>query len=400
MHKQIFCQKLFDTSLGNSIHKARKKCLSRFIGDLLDYDINLSVTEIGKKLSSSSSVKSKIQAANYLVGNKKLAFQVPLIYKGLANFFWGDTKELTLIIDWSGSCSEKLHTLAASIVGHGRSIPLYHQVFCESQLGNQLAHEQFLQTLRDIIPFHIKVTIITDAGFRSPWFREVISYGWDVIGRIYSGFSFQKDGEKNWMNLNEVDFGGVGKAYSLGKGKIGKTKSVSGYVYTYREKLSGKFHKKNPYPDHEKQYSNYYNNGWIIFSTIEKSPHFIVKYYKKRMQIEQHFKDIKNQELGLGLRQNQSQTIERITMLWFLACLILIISWWFGLMIETTNQHWRYQANTIKNKRVRSFLHLARMLYRHEPHLLDWNKFMEIIPLLKQQYHSFIDLGIIYCANK
>lgn len=61
MHKQTFCQKLFDTSLGTSIHKARKKCLSRFIGDLLDYDVVL----IGKKLSSSSTVKSKIQAANY-----------------------------------------------------------------------------------------------------------------------------------------------------------------------------------------------------------------------------------------------------------------------------------------------------------------------------------------------
>jgi hypothetical protein len=218
-----------------------------------------------------------------------------------------------------------------------------------------------------------------------------------VIGRIYGGFAFQAEGEKEWLSLNEVDFGGVGKAYSLGKGKIGKkTKRVSGYVYTYKEMLSGRAHKKNLYPDHEKQHSHYYRNGWILFSTIEKSPHFIVTYYKKRMQIEQNFKDIKNQELGLGLRQNHSQTISRITMLWFIACLILIISWWFGLMIETTNQHWRYQANTVKNKRVSSFVHLARMVYRHEPYLLDWNRFIKIISLLKQQYHTFIELGVIY----
>lgn len=241
----------------------------------------------------------------------------------------------------------------------------------KSQLGGQTAHEQFLRTLKEIIPSHIKITIIKDAGFRTPWFREVISYGWDVIGRIHGGFGFQPEGEKEWFSLNDVDFGGSDKAYPLGKGKIGKkTKRVSGYVYTYKEMLSGTPHKKNPYPDHEKQHSHYYRSGWIIFSTIEKSAHFIVKYYKKRMQIEQNFKDIKNQELGLGLRQNQSQTINRINMLWFLACLIIIISWWFGLMIETTNQHWRYQANTVKNKRVRSFIHLARMVYRHEPHLL------------------------------
>ena len=41
MHKQVFCQKLFNTSLGKSVHQARKECLSRFIGDLLDYDVNL-----------------------------------------------------------------------------------------------------------------------------------------------------------------------------------------------------------------------------------------------------------------------------------------------------------------------------------------------------------------------
>lgn len=396
MHKQTFCQKLFDTSLGTSIHKARKRCLSRFIGDLLDYDIHLSVTEIGKKLSSSTSIKSKIQAANYLIGNKKLSSQISLIYQGLAQFFWGDSKELLILIDWSGSCSNKLHTLTASIVGHGRSIPLYHEVFCESQLGNVLAHEQFLQTLNHIIPPHTKVTLITDAGFRTPWFRQVIGYGWDVIGRIYDGFSFQKEGEKDWISLKEIDFGGPGKARLLGKGKIGKkTKRVSGYLYTYKEMLSGKPHKKNPYPDHEKQHSHSYRNGWIIFSTIDKSPHFMVNYYKKRMQIEQNFKDIKNRELGLGLRQNQSQTKERITMLWFLACLIIIISWWVGLMVETSNKHRCYQANTVKNKRVRSFIHLARMVYRHEPDLLDWDKFTEIIIILKQQYHTFIERGMV-----
>ena len=94
MHKQLFCQKLFDSSLGSSIHKTRKACLSRFIGDLLDYDINLSVTEIGKKLSSSTTVKSKIQAANYFVGNKKLASQIPLIYRELAIFFGEIQKSL------------------------------------------------------------------------------------------------------------------------------------------------------------------------------------------------------------------------------------------------------------------------------------------------------------------
>lgn len=64
MHKYSFCQKLLDTALTNSIHASRKACLTRFLSDLLDYDTTLSVTEIGKKLTSKASVKSKIKAAH------------------------------------------------------------------------------------------------------------------------------------------------------------------------------------------------------------------------------------------------------------------------------------------------------------------------------------------------
>ncbi len=113
------------------------------------------------------------------------------------------------------------------------------------------------------------------------------------------------------------------------------------------------------------------------------------------MQIEQNFKDIKNEQLGMGLRRNQSSGKTRVNMLFFLAVLLIMIAWWFGLMIESLNKHRSYQANTIKNKRVRSFIHLARMAYRHEPELLNWDLFQNIMSDLKQQYHSFIECGAL-----
>ncbi|HAT4448196.1 TPA: transposase, partial [Legionella pneumophila subsp. pneumophila] len=184
---------------------------------------------------------------------------------------------------------------------------------------------------------------------------------------------------------------------ALGKVKLGKTKkAVEGYLYTYKEKLSGKVRKKkNKYPSHDKAHSNYYKNGWVLFSSLNKHTRFLVSYYKKRMQIEQNFKDIKNEQLGMGLRRNQSSGKTRVNMLFFLAVLLIMIAWWFGLMIESLNKHRSYQANTIKNKRVRSFIHLARMTYRHEPELLNWDLFQNIMSDLKQQYHSFIECGAL-----
>lgn len=118
------------------------------------------------------------------------------------------------------------------------------------------------------------------------------------------------------------------------------------------------------------------------------------------MQVEQNFKDIKNQELGLGLRRNQSLGKTRITMFFFLAVLLVLIAWWFGLMIESLGKHRTYQANSIKHKRVRSFVHLARMAYRHEPELLDWELFLKIKMLLQLQYHSFIETGSLIWSIK
>lgn len=400
MHKRLFCQKLFDSALGNSIHTKRKNCLVRFVSDLLDYSSTLSITEIGKKLTSKATVKSKIYASSCFMSNHKLEQNIAVIYRGLAHFFWSKAKEIVILIDWTGACSKGYHALEASVVGHGRSIPIYHEIHPESEQENALVHQVFLTRLKEIIPSHLSVTVITDAGFHRNWFEQVILQGWEVIGRVYSRYSYQNAGESQWRKVTDIAFGGVGKASALGKVKLGKTKkALEGYLYSYKEKLSGRVRKKkNRYPSHDKAHSDGYKNGWVIFSSLNKSGDYLIQYYKKRMQIEQNFKDIKNERTGVGLRRNLSSGQTRCNLLFFLACLLSIIFWWFGLMIETQNKHRSYQANTIKNKRVRSFIHLGRMAIRHEPGLLNWKDFRKYIAALQQQYTSFIECGVLVCG--
>lgn len=394
MHKKVFCQNLLNNALNNSIHTKRKKCLSRFLSDLMDYDTTLSVTEIGKKLSSKSTLKSKIYAAQTLVNNTKLEQHIPLIYQGFAHFFWGYAKEIVMLIDWTGACSKGYHALEASVVGHGRSVPIYHEVHPESGQGNEHVHEKFLAQLATVVPSHLKVTLITDAGFHQNWFKQVLDLGWEVIGRVYSRYAYQQEGEGIWHNIKDIVFDGIGKARALGPVTLGKTKkSLKGYLYTYKEILSGKVRQKKGH-SHDKDYSSYYKNGWVLFSSLKQPAHFLVSYYKKRMQIEQNFKDIKNEQLGLGLRRNLSSGKTRINILFFLAALLTIIAWWFGVMLERLGKHHSYQANSIKHKRIRSFIHLGRLGFRHEPELLDWNTFLKIMNALQQQYHLFIEYGV------
>ncbi|HGO6690688.1 TPA: IS4-like element ISLpn1 family transposase, partial [Legionella pneumophila] len=160
MHKKIFCQNLLDSALKNSIHAKRKQCLVRFLSDLMDYDTTLSITEIGKKLTSKTTVKSKIYAAQTFVNNFKLERDIVCIYKSLTHFFWSHAKEIVVLIDWTGGCSEGYHVLEASIAAHGRSIPIYHEVHSESEQENAEIHRQFLLRLKEVIPSSLSVTII------------------------------------------------------------------------------------------------------------------------------------------------------------------------------------------------------------------------------------------------
>jgi len=396
MHKTVFCQKLFDNALSDSIHKARKDCLIQMTRDLLDYDTTLSVTEIGKKLTTKTTVKHKIKMAHYFVNNYKLEKNIPTIFQGFAQLFWGQAKELVILIDWSGACSPGYYVLEASVVAHGRSVPLYYEIHPSSEQQNEVTHNQFLMRLKEIIPEGIHVTLITDAGFYTKWFGQVVALGWDFIGRISSTYHYRHEGTSQWNSIDTLLYSGLERPDALGKVHLGKRNTVTGYLYTYRQRLSGKLRKKkHKCHDHDRSYSDGYKRGWVLLSTLKRPPLALVRYYKKRMQIEQNFRDIKSESLGLGLRRNASSGTTRMNMLFFLATLLIIIFWWLGLMMETAGKHRAYQANSIKNKRVRSFIHLARLGVRHEPELLAWDFFQKIRARLIECYHSFIEVGVL-----
>lgn len=394
MHKLQFCQNIFDSSL--KIHKARINCLSQLVSSNLDSDIDLSITQIGRRLNSRTSVKHKIKSVDYFVGNDKFCAEQKKVYQGLASYFWGRHKSLTILVDWSGACGERCFSLTASVVGSGRSVPIYQEVHSSKEQENLSTHNKFLKNLHAVIPDGIEILIITDAGFHRDWFREIKRYGWDFIGRVYSRYQYKHIGEETWLKLQDMQFATCGKATEIGEIYLGKTKQpMRGFLYKYKEKLSGKKHKKNKYPDHEKAFSKYYKNGWILFSSLKKPASVIVRAYKKRMQIEQNFRDIKNERYGIGLRRNQSKSLKRVSMLFFLSTIVIMILWWIGLMTETEKGHYKYQANSIKRKRVVSLVKLGGLVARHEIKKLTWRRLHRIVERLARQYLDFIEDGVL-----
>ncbi|WP_448548023.1 hypothetical protein [Thalassotalea fusca] len=45
-------------------------------------------------------------------------------------------------------------------------------------------HQKFLANLARILDGTSKPIIVTDAGFKTPWFRAVLAQEWDFVGRV------------------------------------------------------------------------------------------------------------------------------------------------------------------------------------------------------------------------
>ena len=100
---------------------------------------------------------------------------------------------------------------------------------------------------------------------------------------------------------------------------------------------------------------------WVLVSSlsgrsIEKR---VVKIYKKRMQIEEGFRDLKSSRYGFGFEDAYSKKRERIQILLLVAALASLIAWLTGWVAEKRNLHRHFQSNTVKTRRVLSLFYLG-----------------------------------------
>ena len=88
-------------------------------------------------------------------------------------------------IDWSCiNSTTNLYLLRASLSIKGRSIVFYEECHPKKKENNHVTHQQFLKSLKAVLPRCESPIIVTDAGFRAPWFMAVRQMGWHFVGRL------------------------------------------------------------------------------------------------------------------------------------------------------------------------------------------------------------------------
>lgn len=89
-------------------------------------------------------------------------------------------KRPLILVDWSDANTRRrwLMIKAAVAVG-GRAVSVYEQVYPMMRYNSPKTHREFLEVLKTMLPDGCQPIIVTDAGFRGPWFKAVEALGWD-----------------------------------------------------------------------------------------------------------------------------------------------------------------------------------------------------------------------------
>lgn len=388
------CQKFFRNALA-PFHQYRQNALMDATV-ALTRGASLTLTSIGRFLPGGAQVKNKIKRVDRLLGNPSLHCDIPLIFTRITSMLTQQLSLCVIAVDWSGYPSREHHVLRASLLCDGRSLPLMSQVVPVEKLNNSLIQKEFLDSLARALPSDARVIIVTDAGFHSAWFRHIISLGWDFIGRVRNNVQFLLDtAPETWLKVSDCpkcktpEYRGPGRLVKDTK------KSIRGHFYAYKKPATR--HRKKPRKGKhglnktDKEQRKSAREGWLLFSSADDfRPREIIRLYSRRMQIEQNFRDEKSERFGFGLRASKSRSAGRMLVLSLLATLSTVVMWLLGYHAENKGLHLRYQANSIKSRRVISYLTLAENILRHSPLILRQTALSSVLAHLARSYRNMV----------
>jgi hypothetical protein len=328
----------------------------------------LSVSDLGRGIMGRVSAKHNIKRVDRLLSNQALHAEIPTIYKALTLTALDEMKRPLIIVDWSDLTPDRAwQLLRASVALEGRSITLYEQVHPIAQSASPEVHTDFLAKLATMLPPDCCPVIVTDAGFRSPWFESVSRMGWTWIGRIRHNDMVKSIDEESWEGCKTLYKIASSSAQSLGLYDYVRSHPIRCRLVLIKRISKGRHQRRldgQPATSNQsRQHSRAQTEPWLLVVSPELGDlcaDTIVGIYAKRMQIEEAFRDIKSERFGLGFSASRSKKPERIRVLLLIGALAMFILRLVGEEARAQKLDRQFQSNTRKSPHVLSNMTLAR----------------------------------------
>lgn len=360
-----------------TMHKIRRHCFIAAIESAMSGGA-LSVTGLGRNINNKALEKHKIKRIDRLCSNVKFQREIKSIYYCLCGLLIGRLHRPVIHIDWSDMDDRKGHFLMrASLGAQGRSLTLYEEVHPLKTKEKPQTHHAFMTKLKSLLPKNTAPIIVTDAGFRIPWFQLVSSLGWDYVGRVRNRTHCQKftdifegnptDG--HWFPIKGLYQFATQKTKDLGRYWLGEKAQMMTRMVVLRRQPKGRMDKtvngeRTRRSKQSRASAEREKESWLLATSLSlqnASSKKIAQIYATRMQIEESFRDMKS---GLQMNSCGTRNMKRLEVLLIIAAVTQYLLYWLGLAVKEAKKHWQYQANSIRTRNVLSCQFIGLRAYK------------------------------------
>ncbi|MBL1322074.1 MAG: IS4 family transposase [Methylophaga sp.] len=376
------------------MHKVRRNSLKAMVTSLIS-GAHCSVTSLGRNIDSRTSEKHQIKRSMRLCSNPHLYSEIGTIYSLTAQSLIGHQHRPIILVDWSDLDPRKQHfLLRASVAVEGRSLTVFEQAYPVTQKEKPSVHACFMKTLKSMLPPTCKPIIVSDAGFRVPWFNLVESLGWDYVGRVRNATFCKNETDEDWYPIKDLYDKASSIEKSLGAYQLSRRTPFGCYMVVYKQKSKGR-KKLTATGERARKSSNSLSNAsrekepWLLATSLPsktaREAKKSVKIYRTRMQIEESFRDLKT---GLNFNESNTRTLDYLSVLLLLAMLAQYVLFLLGVTVKLSKQHLRYQANSLKTKAVLSYQFIGLRAFKDRNLKLrssDWQAGIRKIQQLMQE---------------
>jgi hypothetical protein len=314
----------------------------------------LTLMELARHFPGAEYVHAPLKRLDRFLGNHSVHGLRRQYYRQAAHWLIQSDRPV-IIVDWSELKSDGCwHLLRAGIVCRGRTITLYEEVHPEALKGNSHVEAAFLQSLKQLLPQALCPIMVTDAGFRTPWFRAVENLGWHWVGRLR---------QNTFVRLSEDQSSAQSTLYKQAatkpcsyKAQINRRYPLTCRLTLIRQRPCGR-HSYNYFggrsrSGYSEEFSRSASEPWILAASCslqDLSAAQVVSVYRKRMQIEQSFRDLKSHRYGCGFDDTLTRKPHRLEMLLLLQMLASLVAWLAGIKQSGSEKTVKQRAREMRH---------------------------------------------------
>lgn len=273
----------------------------------------------------------------------------------------------------------------------GRAFPIYESV--HDREGCPQRQKQLLDALELMLPEQCVPILVTDAGFRRPWFQAVEDKGWYYVGRVLNRDLYRNE-QGQWQPIKQLYQQITSTARSLGQIEMTRSAPHSVALYGIHQPPKGRKHRRVTgsiaRSKLSRQNARREQEPWLLASNLPES-HYTSR-AARAMQVEgkaetqtfnipETFLDL--HPLAVGAHNLACGPVI-LLLIAALACYALYLA---GLPAQTTGRSCRFQSNSVRHKTVLSLWRIGLEYLRRSASDLSCSALAKMEPLLREEVH-------------